>query len=301
MDKRNLLNLGLLLLIGALVLLVLYEPGIEKPAENPSLLSLQDDAIQQIRIQRENQPDILLLRQNDGRWWMEQPIRHRVAAQRMTSLLRISQLRSLSSFAITGRELADYRLNKPHVRLTLNDDVHIDFGGSTPLDQRRYVRLNNTVHLISDTLYYHLIGDATTFLDKQLLDDKLSIRTLSLPSLLLKWQDEKWQLTPQPENFSADQIGRLIDNWRFAAALEIKVYDGKGGTALQIGFDDKAFELELLLTAHEPDLVLARPDIGIQYHFDASSAKQLLQLPSEETPEPEPEPEADHDEHGHSH
>ncbi len=279
MSKRNLLNLGLLALIGILVLLVVYEPGIEKPPELPTLLQLNKDAVKQIAIQRDGQQDIQLQRQNDGHWQLTRPLPHAADQYRIDSLLRITTIKSLSSFSAEPEKLAAYRLAKPQVTLTINDEISIAFGSSTPLDQRRYVMVNGRVHLISDTLYYHLIGSFPTFLRKQLLDEGSSIAALELPGLSVAWREERWQLTPEPEAFSADQVTRLLDNWKLASALEIKPYDKKTGEKILLQTSSDEQPLELLLTSREPDLILARPELGIQYHFDASAAGALLQLP----------------------
>jgi hypothetical protein len=280
MNKRNILNLGLLIFIGLLVLLVVYEPGIEKPPELPSLLQLDKSAVKQIAIQRDGQQDIELLRQENGQWQMTQPTHHAADQYRIDSLLRITTIKSLGSFAAEPEKLAAYQLDKPRVTLTLNHDIAIAFGSSTPLDQRRYVMVNGQIHLITDTLYYHLIGSFPTFLRKQLLDEGSSIEKIELPDLSVTWQENRWQLTPEPEGFSADQVSHLLDNWKLASALEIRPYNKKPGEKIAIKMAGEEPPLELLLTSSEPDLVLARPELGIQYHLDASNTKGLLQLPN---------------------
>jgi len=285
MNTRTLLNLGLLALIGLLVLLVIYEPGIEEPAPTPTLLQLDKASISSIAIQRDSQPDVELVKDGNGKWWMEQPVHHAADSYRIDSLLRITELKSQSSFAADEKRLVEYQLDKPRATLTLNGETTLAFGGSTPLDQRRYVMVNDRVHLTTDSYYYHLIGSFPTFLRKQLLDEGSSIEALTLPGLELNWQDGRWQLSPEPEGFSADQVTRLIDNWKLASALEIKPYDGKPGEKVALKLAGVEQPLELLLTAREPDLILARPELGVQYHFDAASAETLLQLPSIEEEE----------------
>jgi hypothetical protein len=282
MTKQNLLNLGLLALIGVLVLFTVYEPGIEKPAVAPTLLQLDKAEVKKITIIRDSQQEIELVRQDDDHWQMLAPIQHAADQFRVDSLLRITTLKSLGSFSTDPDKLATYQLDKPRVTLILNHQTRIAFGSSTPLDQRRYVIVNGQVHLITDTLYYHLIGSFPTFLRKQLLDEGSSIEALTLPELKLSWQEERWQLDPKPESFSADQVTRLIDQWKFASALEIKPYDKKPGGKVVLKLTGIEEPLEYLLTSREPDLILARPELGIQYHLDASSGAKLLQLPSME-------------------
>ena len=299
MSKRNLLNFGLLAFIGLLILLVVYEPGIEKPAELPALLQLDKAAVKQIAIHRDGQQDIELQRQSDDHWLVTSPLQYPADQYRIDSMLRVTTIKSLGSFAAEPQKLAAYNLAESQVSLTLNGDTTIVFGGSTPLDHRRYVMVNDKVHLIGDTIYYHPIGNYPTYLRRQLLDEGSTIEKLELPGLSVSWQEERWQLSPEPEDFSADQVTQLLGQWKLASAMEIRPYDKSTGEKITIKITGEEQPLELLVTSREPDLVLARPELGIQYHFDASGSEKLLQLPqrteqSEEEPVEETAPTDDH-------
>ncbi len=283
MNKRNLTNLGLLAFVVVLVLLVVLEPGIEEVEKPILLLNIEKSAISKFSIKRDGQEDVELIKRADSNWWMEKPVKHAAEQFRIDSLLRIATTKSLSRFTAGEEKLAGYQLDKPRVVLTLNDNIELAFGGSTPLDHRRYVMVDNKIHLITDTLYYHLIGSFPTFLRKQLLDEGVTIESIQLPELRIAWEENRWQATPQAEAFSTDQITALIDNWKLASALEIKAYDGKTGEKISFGLKGQNSALELLVTSREPDLVLASPVQGIQYHFDATSTDKLLQLPQMET------------------
>jgi len=278
MNKRNLLNLGLLLLIGVLVLLTVYEPGIEKQKELPHLLSLKRDDVKLIRIEREDQKTVELTRDNQGKWQLIQPLKIAASDFRISSLLRITEQKSLGDYPADKGHLTRFGLDKPRVTLTLNDTTKITFGNSTPLDQRRYVQVGDQVHLISDSLYYHLIGRYTTFIRQEILPEDSHISAMTLPDLKVAWEDKHWQVDPKPENFSADQVTQLIDFWNVASAIEVKPYDGKQGEAVTIQFRGDEKPIKLLITARHPDLVLARPDPGIEYHLAESSADEMLKL-----------------------
>lgn len=281
MRKNTLTNLTLLLVVAALALLAIYEPGIEEPKEQPSLLSLDRDAVQHILIRRQGQPTIELERDSGNVWQLLQPLQVAASDYRIDSLLRVTDTKSLSRFSVDKGQLADYKLDKPQVVLELNRTARIAFGAQTPLDQRRYVRLDDgdTIHLINDTLYYHLIGAFPGYISKRPLPKDISVQALRLPQLSLQWQQEHWQVEPKPEGFSADQITRLLDSWKFASALNVKEYDGKAGESVSITLKGREKPLEFLLTSREPDLILARPELGIQYHFPAESGEELLALP----------------------
>jgi hypothetical protein len=278
MRKQNLLNLGLLLLIAILVLLAVYEPGIEQPKEAPRLIALEREAVTTIRLERQGQERITLSRDDQGKWQMSEPLIITASDFRLGSLLRITEQKSLGSYPADKERLSRYGLDTPRVVLTLNDSLHLAFGDSTPLDQRRYVQVGERVHLITDSLYYHLIGSYTTFIRQALLPENAGITALSLPNLRVRWQDGRWQVEPKPETYSADQVTRLVDAWKLASAVQVKAYDGSEGERISVELKGEETPLTFLLTARSPDLVLARPDLGIQYHLAESSGEGMLTL-----------------------
>jgi hypothetical protein len=263
-----------------LALVAVYEPGVEEPEEKPSLIALDRKTVTHILIQRDGRADIELQRGDDGNWLLLQPVILPADGYRIDALLRVTASKSLGSFPAEPEKLAEYSLSEPAVTLSLNRNTHIAFGSNTPLDHRRYVRLGDTVHLISDTLYYHLIGAFTTFVSKSPLPRGSAIAALQLPELNLQWQQNRWQVTPQPADYSADQVTQLLDAWRYASAIEVKPYDGQTGEVITLQPKDTEQPLQFLLTARDPDLVLARPELGIQYHLPAEAAAKMLQLPA---------------------
>ncbi|HEY0635050.1 MAG TPA: hypothetical protein VGE00_06700, partial [Gammaproteobacteria bacterium] len=118
LGSRTLLNLGLLMAVALLALLAIYEPGKEKPGEEPRLISLNNDGIASIRIVRVNGPTVLLQREQ-GVWRMAEPLKIGVNDYRMSSLLRISEIRSLTHFEATPESLAQYGLDSPNATLIL--------------------------------------------------------------------------------------------------------------------------------------------------------------------------------------
>jgi len=277
MKKNTLINLALLLIVVALALVAAYEPGIDKPKEQPTLLTLESDAINHIIIERKGR-DTIELKKGAGKWQLLQPVQAMADDFRIDSLLRITRTKSLASFDAEPKKLADYGLDKPKVELVLND-TRIGFGKRTPLDNRRYAMLDGKVHLITDSLYYHLIGDYPTFIRKKPLPEGSKIEALKLPGLNVQWQDKRWQLNPKPENYSADQVTELLDNWKLASAVQVKRYDGAKGERISVQLKGQNKPLTFLVTARKPDLVLARPDMGIEYHFPTGNAQQMLSLP----------------------
>ncbi len=281
MRRRNLLNLGLLLLVIVLGSIVYFEPGKAPPPQAQRVLGVDADAVARIRIERQDRQAVAMVRR-DGRWWLTRPVTAPVSEYRASSVLRLTRSNSLGHFAAAGRDLALYGLDRPRVTVTFNDDTTLAFGNNTPLDNRRYVLFGKTVHLVTDTVYYQLIGAYTTFIDNRLLPENSRISALSLPALSLSRQEEHWQVEPRPDDYSADQATRLTDAWTHASALAVKPYDNTPGETIEVQLQHSEEPLRFLLTARAPEVILARPDLGIQYHLADVAAAELFELAAAE-------------------
>jgi hypothetical protein len=96
---------------------------------------------------------------------------------------------------------------------------------------------------------------------------------------------DHWQAQPDKPVLSADAIQTLIDAWQNAAALWVKPYaKGTPQGSITVQLTTPAQTLHFDIMARQPELILARPDLGLQYHFSAESAKALLELPAPQTP-----------------
>lgn len=277
MSRRTLLNLGLFLLVILLGLITLFEPGKEPTTELPTLISLQREDIHKIRIDRHDAESIVLEKEA-GRWHMTHPVRAGVSSYRINSILKLAGTKSLGSHSGSGKDLQPFGLEKPRLHVTLNGGLTLAFGNNTPLDHRRYLLLGDVIHLIADSFYYQLIGDFTTFIDTALLPPDSQIAGIELPMLRLNRIDGHWQVEPEPEHYSADQAATLIEAWQQARALQVKAYRGGKGEAITLHITNRAEPLHFLITARSPELVLARPDLGIEYYLAEHFAAGLLTL-----------------------
>ncbi len=289
MNTRGLLNLLLLLGVAALAVVAIYQPGIAPPPPPVKLTNLTPQQISRIHIERAGKATITLQKLN-GHWRITEPRQLPADDGRVNSLLRVAQETSQARFQVKPEDLHKYKLDKPAVRLTLDGQVFA-FGDIDPINGRRYVQIGNTVHLTTDMYFYQLDGDLPSFVSTHLLPDKATISALTLPDIALT-QDPKghWQVHPDKPGISADAIQTLLDAWRNTTALWVKQYaPGKalGRITLQMKKPDQ--ELHFDIMAKQPELILARPDLDLQYHLSTENAKALLELPAPAAPTATPE------------
>ncbi|UCE89795.1 MAG: DUF4340 domain-containing protein [Pseudomonadota bacterium] len=278
MSSRNLLNLALLIALAVLIALVIWEPGKEEPQE-VKLTTLAADQVTRFVITRTGQADVFMEKE-DGSWMLHEPFGARANSFKIESILRLLEAKSHAQYDLAGKDLKQYKLDEPVAVINFDDSLTIYFGGNDPINHHRYVRIDDTLHLITDTFYYQLAGKAHTFVDSALLAPESKLTGLELPGLRLELQDDKWQVTPQPENFSADSVTELIDAWQQAQAMSVEPYTaGEGGQRIRLRLRGESAALEFRYRKTESALVLALPDRGLQYLLPLDSEERLLRLP----------------------
>jgi hypothetical protein len=163
MNNRTLVNLGLLVLVALLGAVAFYEPGLEKQDKAlPPLTRLHPSEIHSIRLSRAGKPEIVLEKQ-DGAWQMIEPRRGKANEEKIGQLLGIAMTKSHSHFPLPKERLSEFGLDSPSIQLQLNE-LKMGFGDSEPLQFRRYVRIGDQLHLISNGFHHHLTASANDYL-----------------------------------------------------------------------------------------------------------------------------------------
>jgi len=278
MSTRNLLNLLLLAIGAGLVLLIVYQPGLTPEDERTSLTAVDPTSIHTILIEREHYPSVTIKKQAD-QWRLVGDKNIPAAAFQVSALTRILQAGAMQRYSPDMLDLAALGLDPPRATLTLNETV-ILIGDTDALEHRRYVLINNLVQLVDDQ-YQHLINaDWTNFVSRQLLSGQETITQITLPEYSLAMVDNQWQLTPESSTVSADNLQSLIDGWKNVAALYVSRYQPSDTRkTVAIEFDAATPAITFQVVSHAPNLVLARPELGIQYHLTGDYESLLFQLP----------------------
>jgi hypothetical protein len=278
MKARWILNLVLAGVIATLAAFLYFKPAGD-PSVGPPLTALAADAVTQIRIERGTQT--IELEKTDIGWRLRAPLAARANRFNVDSLLRITS--APSSFQATPSELGTYGLDQPTLRLRLNDE-EIAIGAIHPMRQQHYVRYRDTVHLIPSAVLTAAFQPYTGFIDTQLLEHGRKLAALRLPGLRLELQDGTWRREPHDPQLSVDRLNGFVAEWEHARALSVaKLAARPAQGAVQLTFeqDGKRQTLTLDILAARPELVLARRDEGLEYHFPEDVGKRLLTLAAE--------------------
>ena len=283
MGTRTLLNLILLCVAVVLVLVIFYQPGLEQEPLAPPLTTLSTDSIHSIRVTRKERTPLGFVKTARG-WQLTGEHNLPASEFQLRALLGILDTRPDRSYPDSALDLAAAGLDPPQATLLLNDTVFY-LGYTEPLQHKRYLRLDDSVYLVTDKYQHLLNADWSNFVERRLLPEHAVLTGVALPGLNLALDnDGQWQASPPVSAENAAAIEALVARWQAANATYIRRYDGKASSkSITLVPADSSEPVTLYLLQEEPELVLARPDWGIQYHFPGNLGKTMLQLQTPET------------------
>jgi hypothetical protein len=271
--SRLVINIVLFIAVVVLALVVSGKLNDKTVEQDISLTDLDTTSVDTIRIIRKSSGEILFRKEN-GKWWMQEPYHMPANELRINTMLNLPGAHSYTRFRKEAVGLDRFLLNEPEVSIEFND-TRIDFGDTSPIADQRYVLVNDTIHLINDSLYQQLQTPATFFLSTRLLPESFDITAIHFPDYTIRNDGGKWTVGPDQET-GADNIVRTVHAWRDAEAISLREYEDteSHGTIRIESVDGNA--LEYLVVNPAPQLILARPDIGLQYHISSYDAGSLF-------------------------
>lgn len=271
-DSRLLLNIGLVIFVAVLILLVVFEPGLEKDSEEPNLVDLDIEQVSTIRIIH-NEETIQLDKKND-KWMITKPVTAEGNEFKINSLLNLVQTKSHAHYFTDEIDLAPIRLDKPRSRVFF-DDIEVAFGDTQPINYQRYVMVDNVVHLINDHYYHHTISPAENYVSFSLLPADSNIKKIVFPDKsIIEKTDGKWNTKTR---LSADNITNLINDWKHAEAIEVKLYKkGKPKKQVAISIAGETRPVIFFISKKEDDIWLINQSLTLQYQLTQDIAQKLL-------------------------
>lgn len=276
MKSRVLLNLLLLLGIVVLGLIARFEPGIETPSDTEAITAIKADDVHRIHINRPVRDDLVLVRKAPENWLIERPVPLPADDFKVRALARLAEQRPVRSYAADKMDLAELQLAPPYASAILNDTA-IEFGNLDPIDQLRYVRVQDRVYLIPDNYLPLMETGFSQFVRPQLFDPQARIVSVRVPGLTVSHGGKDWSVEPQ-QAVSADALEQFFEIWRTASAISIQPANPEQtGEPVEIHLHDNPEPVTLQIIARQPALVLARPDWGIQYRM-GNRSEALLTL-----------------------
>lgn len=280
--QRNVLNVVLGLSVIGLGAAVFFSQ--KKDEKGPPLTPLAVEAIQHIRIDHTGSPVIELTKQG-GQWMLTAPVKAEADPFEVNGVLAVASLEAQTTLDPALVALKELKLDPSQYSVTLNDQK-LEFGGEEPIKYRRYIRTNGKIVLVSDPPSAALDADYSDLVVKTLLPTGAVIQSIELPDFTIeRTQDGKgWKLSQGDSEATSDAKQKLADAWKNARALwnAAAPKDAEGD---RIKVTTQTGAIEFIITQREPQLILARPDLGVSYTLSAELMKEMLTLPEEKKKE----------------
>lgn len=265
------------LVLFILVLLLLWinkQPNSTVEQSESSINSLSTDSIKHITVFDKNDIKVELAKQN-AQWHITAPINAIANKGRIALLLSILEQRTNQKLSITSAtNLADFGLEKPAYSLLLNEQL-FEIGDAAPLGKKRYLKHNDEIYIVDDTIAHLLNSNAYSFIENKLIEASLNLKKVELPSATFKLTDGHWQSDVE---LSKEQILSLIEQWQNIRALQVFPATNFVLTPpeVKLWFDEIDEPLELSVQVNETSLNLIDHKTLLNYQLTAQAAKQLF-------------------------
>ncbi len=225
----------------------------------------------------------IALRRVGQAWSLEAPIKWPANQINVARLLEIVDTPIESSLPADEIDLSALGLEFPRARLRLNQQS-ILFGETNNIGQRRYVMIDSTVYLLPDNHLPFISQGLAGLIDRRLLPRSLALRSLNLPDFeLTRDGNDGWQA--DDDRLDEERLAELVADWQGLEAARVQPYRA-GATPREkiIARLEDQRELEFFLMSIEPEIVIANPELGLQYHFGDEFYYRLIALREDENP-----------------
>lgn len=273
MQSRALLNIALFIFVALLATYIyINNQQQQQTSVSEQLTQLSADEVTKINI-RHNQRHIELKKQN-GKWRMLQPIKIDANSFRIETILKMLNTVSHADYAATDLDEDKYGLAQASTSISFND-TRIDFGIVNPINNYRYVRVGDSVHLIDDYFYPLLSSQTGTLVARELISSDASIDKLELPEhTLYRDENNNWRSSNE---VGPDAINETLHHWQHGQAFGVHNYMPRDSLAeISVYLDGEPETVRFYITDTDPWLIIARPELDIEYHFNLEFHDRLL-------------------------
>lgn len=249
-----------------------------QPQQN--VIGLKSENIESVEIQTAD--TALAFKRDNGSWMLESPIRWPANDVNVERLLTIASVETDSRLAANEIDLATLGLKFPKAILRLND-TEVLFGATNNIGARRYIMVGSTVFLLPDQHLPFITQGLTAMVDRRLLPRTDELTIFKLPGFEISRDDNNtWQLT-DANGFDQGQIATLVENWQSLEASRVKLFAANKmpQQKIKVMFADGQNQ-EFFVMSIDPEIIIANPQIGLQYHFPAELYYQLISLRADE-------------------
>ena len=280
MNNRNLLNLALLLVAATLAFFIYQSEEPDTELERISDINIDIKAADITTLVIEHNGRRTRLEKNTAdQWQITEPVRIAANNFRINSILKLADAPIHKSYPISVLDTDNIGLDSAqrsdNTTAVSFGDTMFRFGTINPATNLRYIQIDETVYTIEDVYYPLLSSHFGTLVSLSLLPENSIIEKLVLINQTIsKDSNDRWQSNI---DISADSIAAALEGWKAFQAFGIHEYmprDPLGEVFVYLEGNEEP--LSFRATDTNPWLILARPEIGLEYHLDIEAYDKLI-------------------------
>lgn len=283
----------MLALVGSLVSFLYLRPEVEVESRAKYEVSqLKLTGLKTVKVAFPAKAPVIF-EKKDGYWMMKAP--HKQRADQLSVQRILSVIAATSDNKFPATDLTKYGLDNPLVRLTLINDggeEHFVYGTYNTVTDEQYVGYNDSVYLLNSVYSEAASTPVVEMIDRNFLaPDEVKQLTGFDYSHLEQWEEAslnvdvekgEWKTNLPEAKPTQNELNEWLEfSWKQNPAKSVKLYKpdhSKSYPSFKVKLaDGTSIHVDKLMES--PDLVLARPDEGLIYHFSNDVGFTMLNPP----------------------
>lgn len=233
-----------------------------------------------LRVQRQGKT-LATLEKHGSDWFLIEPVKAPADSFQVLRLLAVLDAKSAKPWDATA--LAKFELDTPQAELLVNDQ-RFAFGAINTVTREQYVLSNHQIYPLQMSFGAAIPTDANALLRRSVLAAGDAPSRFEFDTFSIVNDGKKWIATPLASDLSQDDYNHWVAQWREGSALRSEIVDKRQPLAaplreIFIILKDGA-KITLSILQIEPELILRRADLGLQFVFTGDVGKQMLSIPA---------------------
>ncbi len=290
MRKYRVINLILFFVIVVLGLIAWLDPFAPAPPEFSELTSVKSESVRKISLLKAGTVAFSLEKLKippDSAWHLVQPLQISANPMKVKQLLNLTRTNSLRQYQIKSEHLAKLGLARPAWEIVFETidgaNTVIGFGKTEPISQKRYVLVNNTVHLINDRVSQFNFGSPLMLANLDILPVDKSVKEVHLPDRVIRRVDGQWQSSsPAEKSVSQSTYKEFIDEWRYAQASRVALADKSeqniDAKPVTVFLEKAEQPIHFMVESSGQDYIVTNKDWGVRYYLNGNLGEKLLHI-----------------------
>ncbi len=273
MSKNNFINLFFLIIAITLASIIYFSENEENKYKLERLSSIDISTIKTITINH-NKNSTTIHKLADNHWAINQPVEVDANVFRINSILKLINTPVHTRYAEQAIDTKAIGLDTPVTTISFNNHL-IAFGITNPVTNLRYIKFDNVIYTIEDVYYPLISSNFSTLVSLNLLpvDSKIN-KLILINQTIAKNENGLWKSNLK---IDADTVTEIIDNWQNLQAFGVHAYMKREKLGDVFIYTEHLQQpVHYLVTDTDPWLIIARPELELEYHLNIEAYKQLI-------------------------